>query len=852
MKALKALLVSILVCQLSLGPLLAQPVILQPNPFESRTGTGVTNLRIVRQSADGTEVILTMEYSYDGFAGNNALAIPVIEKRNQKGVSAWFGSDPVAIGRGKGLISMTIKYFNDEPGVPPEFTSDRLRILILNQSGTAILSSIPFLKNIKWGSANAPKPPALAEIPAPVSTAPASTGPIANNAELVARQQAAANEARLRAQAQQQAEAEAKARQIAEEKARAEAAARELARSKAEAESKRLADETARQQLELKQREEARLKAEREATRLADERRQAEAKARAEAQAREEARVKAEVEATRLAREKALAEEKARAESIAREAARLKAEAAAVRLAQEKAIAEEKVRAEARVREAARLKAEADAKRLAEEKRIADQKAKAEAEVKEKARLLAEAKAREQERLKAEAEAKRLAQEKTIAETKARAEAQAREEARLRADAESRRLAREKAEAELKSRAEANAREEARLKAEVEAKRLAEERRLADEKARAEAKAREEARLHAEAEEKRLAEEKRVAEQKARAEAEAREQARLKAAAEEKRLAQEKAVAEEKARIEAAARLVAEQKAKAEAEARARAEEESRKLAATAAAPAIPPASPASPPSAPVADPGAASFSLEPTPGLKSKITNVDVVNRSMDRTQMTIGVEYEYRDNIGPKPLLGVNIAKLNDPAGSRQFKSLPAEIGKSRRNFLLFPVKFQPASGLASFSTDKVLVYLQEAASPKRLNLHVATMLLLWRAPGASASESAKTGSTVEIDDFKQNAAHSGYVTVKYNLPTGPGKLRIKIYDSANPSSAEWFDTPIKPVRAGRGIEILDIMVKSNAKSPTPLLRANQIEIELIDASGGVAAKVSRQVPMAWEKPE
>jgi membrane protein involved in colicin uptake len=693
MKRLKHIIAGWLAIHLSLGPLIAQPILTQPNPFQSQTGTGINNLRVVQQSPDGTEVVLTMEYTYDGFGGQNALIVPVIEKRDQKGIAAWFGADPVTVGMGKGLVSIKVKYFNDEPGVPLQLTSDRLRILLLNRTGTAIISSIPFLKTIKWGNPNI-KPQPLAVTPSIVITEDRTD--------------------------------------------------RELARQKAEAETK----------------------------------------------IREESHAQAEAEA----KVRRAAEEKARADAAARESARLKAEGEARRLAEEKRVAEEKARTEAKIREEARLKVEAETKRLAEERRAAEAKARVEAA------------ARETARLKAEAE----------------------EKARL--------------EAETKAKADALAREAARLKAESEAKRLAEENRLAQDKAQREAKAREEARVKAEADAKSLAEEKRVADERAEMETAAREKARLAAEAEAKRLAEEKRMADEKAKGETEARRLAEEKARQEAEAKAKAEAEVRRLAVQ---PSVPPSS------------SARSQALEPlASGLKSKITNVDVVNRSLDRTRMTIGVEYEYKDNLGSKPMLGVEVTKTDEPTASHYFQSQPAEIGKSRRNFLLFPIKFQPPGsvvGLNSYTTDQVLVYLLEPTSSKRFNLFPTTMLLLWRPPGTVLSTPmADSGSTLELDDFKQNDPHTGYVTVRYSLLSGPGKLRMRLFDAAKPASAQWFSVPIKTVKAGRGLQVLDISVEPDAKAPTDIFRIDTIEIELLDSGGQVAAKINKKSPMNWAKPE
>jgi len=287
---------------LSLSPVVAQPVLTQPGSFQGRPTTGVTNLRITSQSADGSEAVLTMDCGYDGFGGPTALVVPVIEKRGQKGVAAWFGADPVAVGVGKALISIKVKYFNDEAGVPPQFTSDSLRVLVLNRSGTAILSSIPFLKTIKWGSAEA-KPAQIALAQAPVSAE--AVGSAAKS-----RQEAEA-QARARREAQEKARAEAKASETARAKAEIEAKARQ----KTEEESRLLAERRARLEADRKGREEARLIAEAEAKRLTEEKRAADSKARSEAKVRAEARRKADAEA----KARRGAEQKARAEAAVRE-----------------------------------------------------------------------------------------------------------------------------------------------------------------------------------------------------------------------------------------------------------------------------------------------------------------------------------------------------------------------------------------------------------------------------------------------------------------------------------------------------------------------------------------------------
>ncbi|MEW6160709.1 MAG: hypothetical protein AB1813_25035, partial [Verrucomicrobiota bacterium] len=215
------------------------------------------------------------------------------------------------------------------------------------------------------------------------------------------------------------------------------------------------------------------------------------------------------------------------------------------------------------------------------------------------------------------------------------------------------------------------------------------------------------------------------------------------------------------------------------------------------------------------------------------------------------------YKDTLGPKPFMGVDITKQSDPQAANYFKSNPAELGKSRRNFLLFPVKFQPPAGAvsSSYATDKVLVYLNEESASKRFNLFATTMLLMWKAPGGgsapAAAQTAQTGSSVELEDFKQNDLHTGVVTVKFNMTEANGKLRMKVFDAANPKSSEWFSSIEQNVKTGRGVQLLSVAVKEDAKPPKDVFKANTIEVELVDLSGKVLSKVSKQVDMSWQTP-
>jgi hypothetical protein len=669
-----------------------------PDPFQPPTGNGISNLRVTRQSADKTEVVLTMDYSYDGFSGPAALVLPIIEKRGGKSISAWFGADPVIVGRGRGPVSVKVKFFNDEVGVPSTFTSDRVRILILNQHSTSIVASIPFFKTISWGT---PRVAKLRERPAsalrqrPSPQAGRSSPP------------KAAGDARD----QLAEESSAREQTVAQIQARAEEAKRQIQ-----------AEEQARLEEQKKLRAEAEARARREAYEQA---------LALEAKTREEEEAK----------RKAQAEEQARLD----EQKRLRAEAEA------------------------KAKREAQGRALTSAAQISEEETSAQAKAEEQARL------EEQKKLRAEADAraKRDAQERAQAL-----------EARTRLEEEARRKARAEEQARLE--------EEKRIQAEadVRARREAEEQALA-----AQAKAREEE--------------------------------------ESKRRAQ----AEEQARLEAQKRM------RAEAEALAKEE----KALAQAQAPVQTQNQNPEPAYSPASDSEAKQ--------LRTRVTHVDVVNRSLDGTQLTIGVEFEYRDKIGPKPMLGVEVTRSDDPSASQYFHSQPVEIGRSRRNFLLFPIRFQPPADIDSsgtYSTDKVVVYLADSSNRKRFNLFPATMLLMWRSKEVPAMPTETVSSdSLQLEEFTQTEPHAGYITVAYHLASGPGQLRARLYDSANPASATWFECPPLQVREGHRVQILEVSVKRDLQITGDVIKVDTLEVELLDSTGKVVERVRAKTSMKWSKP-
>jgi hypothetical protein len=256
---------------------------------------------------------------------------------------------------------------------------------------------------------------------------------------------------------------------------------------------------------------------------------------------------------------------------------------------------------------------------------------------------------------------------------------------------------------------------------------------------------------------------------------------------------------------------------------------------------------------------------------------NVDVVNRSQDRSQITLGIEFEYKDNLGGRPQLGVAMYRAGELNANQYFDCPPAELGKAKKGMLLIPVKFQPPSAqvarMGNYMTDQLAVYVADAGDPKQFNLIAKTASLVWRAPGyvegmaqpqvaalpapsapaaPAAPAAPKIRAKLEWDEFKQSSLYKGYVTVKYELSSGSGKLRTRVFEAKTPKSAEWFDTPEITLGSSSGIELLPIAVKKDATSPADFITVDTIIVELLDDAGNVVAQIKKDNSMNWIRPK
>ena len=221
----------LLLCGLfgSTGSVLGQPEpITIPRLDQTMMVNSISKLRVAEQSEDGMELTLVMEYSYNGRSGPSAVIVPIVDRKNQPEIATWFGADMVTVPRGKGPVSVKIRFFNDEPGVPLSLETDRVRVLMLNGTQASIIGGKNLIRKIHWGD------PAVA---------PVEAVEIPNEREELIRLATEA-EQRAREDAKRAAEAEADAVKAAEatqndlQKTEAESLAKRSAEKKVEAEAR--------------------------------------------------------------------------------------------------------------------------------------------------------------------------------------------------------------------------------------------------------------------------------------------------------------------------------------------------------------------------------------------------------------------------------------------------------------------------------------------------------------------------------------------------------------------------------------------------------------------------------------
>jgi hypothetical protein len=235
---------------------------------------------------------------------------------------------------------------------------------------------------------------------------------------------------------------------------------------------------------------------------------------------------------------------------------------------------------------------------------------------------------------------------------------------------------------------------------------------------------------------------------------------------------------------------------------------------------------------------------------LKTRITNVEIVNRSRDRSRMTLGIEFESKDKFDFTPLIGAKIQSSEVAGSSAFFKSTPVEVGR-RKQFVLLPVEFAPPgnSPHQTLVTDKIIVYVTDESGVREIPMDTVTLLLAWRTAGAAQPVAHDAGSIV-LQEFRQRNGQSGYATVKYHLPTGSGQLRVRVFDSSRPESVSWFETDVVTIGAGHGLELVPVGISGSGGFPGGEVKVDTVEVELLGESGQVLDTVTRLTAINWSR--
>jgi hypothetical protein len=201
---------------------------------------------------------------------------------------------------------------------------------------------------------------------------------------------------------------------------------------------------------------------------------------------------------------------------------------------------------------------------------------------------------------------------------------------------------------------------------------------------------------------------------------------------------------------------------------------------------------------------------------------------------------------------MLGVGFESTEVPGSGNFFKSAPVEINQ-QKSVALLRVTFTPPeqSPDRTLVTDRIAVFVTDESGSTNVPLDTAPLLLAWRGAGVVEPDVPNAG-TIVLQEFRQRNPHSGYATVKYHLPAGPGELRVRVFDSTKPESASWFETESVSIEAGRGLELVPVGIASNGGFPGGDVVVDTVEVELLGQSGQVMEKVTRLTSINWSRKE
>lgn len=132
-------------------------------------------LRVLANSTNATEVVLSLQYHYTGLAGPIARIVPVITQTSQNGSANWFRSPGVTVSQGQGPVSVKVKFRGGESDVPAGAKTDQVVVRMLSSNGQIVLATAALPQTIYWGAGLSPSEPSTETTPPNVAVSGSAT-----------------------------------------------------------------------------------------------------------------------------------------------------------------------------------------------------------------------------------------------------------------------------------------------------------------------------------------------------------------------------------------------------------------------------------------------------------------------------------------------------------------------------------------------------------------------------------------------------------------------------------------------------------------------------------------------------
>jgi hypothetical protein len=238
----------------------------------------------------------------------------------------------------------------------------------------------------------------------------------------------------------------------------------------------------------------------------------------------------------------------------------------------------------------------------------------------------------------------------------------------------------------------------------------------------------------------------------------------------------------------------------------------------------------------------------------KSAVLNIEVLSRSLDRNEVMLGFEFEYKEQF-QQPVFGITAMSDALPQLKDYFVCLTSLPTSARRNFGIVTISFQPpeaVTGLTEAKTDKFVVHVQDSVTGQRFDLAERRMPIEWRLRDEKKSSILRERNEVEVTEVKTKNASSAEVTVRYRLLSGEARVEVAMHDLNNVLTASYLEYDEAKIPAGTGQCVLRVRVETDSKSPRDIFHSNVVDVQLADTKGNVLARTSRQAPIVWVRPK